>query len=397
MFKNLTIGKKLALGFAAVLILLVLVGAISFWGVTNLGVGAQDVVAKNELVDNLTRKEIDHLNWANQVTALLTDDNVTELNVQTDDHKCAFGQWLYSDARKHAEQQVPELASVLKEIEGYHHSLHTSAIDIGKHYKQADAALPGILAARMVDHLKWADAIRDAFLGNLNSVEVQTNPDKCALGQWLTTEQAKKSYEHGSVEFKKAWDEMLITHKKLHESAIEICDSIGQQQQGREQAMKVFNDKTLPLLKETLSSLESMKTAADNALAGSKKAGEIFATQTKPNLHKVQELLDGACKHVNSIVDETNKGMLASASSTKFSVSILSIIAVVLGIVAAIFIARGISSALKRIINALREGAEQVAAASGQVSAASQSLAEGATEQAAGLEETSSSLEEMAS
>jgi len=70
---------------------------------------------------------------------------------------------------------------------------------------------------------------------------------------------------------------------------------------------------------------------------------------------------------------------------------------VVLGVVLAIVITLSIVRPIKRIIDSLTAGSEQVAAASGQVSAASQSLAEGATEQAAGLEETSSSLEEMSS
>ena len=91
MLKNLTIGKKLALGFAVVLLLLSIVGGISYRGVSSLGAGATDVVEKNQLADNLKQKEIDHLNWASHVSALLTDDSVTELNVQTDDHKCAFG------------------------------------------------------------------------------------------------------------------------------------------------------------------------------------------------------------------------------------------------------------------------------------------------------------------
>ncbi len=97
MFRNMTIGKKLAMGFSIVLILLVLVGGISFRGVTILSDGAKDVVYKNGLNETLKEKEVDHLNWANQVAALLTDDTVTELHVETDDHKCAFGKWLYGD------------------------------------------------------------------------------------------------------------------------------------------------------------------------------------------------------------------------------------------------------------------------------------------------------------
>ena len=395
--KNMTIGKKLALGFGVVLVLLALVGIISFRGVSGMGGDAQDVVAKNDLVNNLTRKEVDHLNWASQVVALFTDDSVTQLTVQTDDHKCAFGQWLYSDAREHAEKEIPELAAFFKEIEGPHRELHESAIEIGTHFRRADTELPGILATRMADHLKWADAIRDAFLENKTSVEVQTDPTQCALGKWLAGEHAQKAYAGADAELKRAWDDMLVVHRKLHESAVEISKQIGQGEQGRAEARKTFSETTLPLLQQTLHNLEQMKASADQAIVGMQKAGEVFATKTKPCLHKVQELLGKAGECIHGKVTETNDGMMASAQSTKITVTVLSLAAILVGIAAAILIARGIISALTRIIGSLQEGAEQVAAASGQVSAASQSLAEGATEQAAGLEETSSSLEEMSS
>ncbi|MHC4423133.1 MAG: methyl-accepting chemotaxis protein [Planctomycetota bacterium] len=524
MFKNLTIGKKIAFGFALVLILLTVVGAIAFRGVSGMGSNAKDVIHKNELIENITRKEIDHLNWANAVSELLTNDKVTELKVQTDDHKCAFGKWLYGDGRMEAEKAIPELAPILKEIEGYHHNLHASAIEIKEHFKQADSELPGILAGRMIDHLNWASAVRDTFLENKASLTVQTDATRCGLGKWLNSEQATMAYEHGTVEFKRAWDEMVQSHDKLHktaihitqeyaqvhpgleqlllkrlldhknwvqkvsraviegksdlgvqtdhtkcaygkfitsqecadymkgfpvlreqveaskephnhlhESAIAISKALASGAQGKEEAEKIFQEKTLvslekvghcfhkaieaegkliqsqhaakkvfddnttPLLHETLGHLKGMKTAAEHGLAGMNKANEVFATKTKPNLEKTQELLEKACKRITEIVQKTNAGMLSSAKSTKASVSIISTVAVVLGVVLAFLIGRGVVSALKRIIDALTEGSEQVSSASGQVSSASQSLAEGATEQAAGLEETSSSLEEMSS
>lgn len=52
---------------------------------------------------------------------------------------------------------------------------------------------------------------------------------------------------------------------------------------------------------------------------------------------------------------------------------------------------------LKKIIDGLSSGAEQINASSTQLSGASQDLSESASEQAASIEETSSSLEEMAS
>ena len=81
---------------------------------------------------------------------------------------------------------------------------------------------------------------------------------------------------------------------------------------------------------------------------------------------------------------------------TKRNVTVVVLAAVVVGILLALFITRGIAVVLRRATSSMDEAASQVTAASGQVSEASQSLAEGASEQAASLEETSASLEEMA-
>jgi methyl-accepting chemotaxis protein len=66
-----------------------------------------------------------------------------------------------------------------------------------------------------------------------------------------------------------------------------------------------------------------------------------------------------------------------------------------LGLSLAFFLTRSITKSLKRLIDNLAEGAEQVTSASTQVSAASQSLAQGASQQAASLQETTSSIEEL--
>ena len=73
------------------------------------------------------------------------------------------------------------------------------------------------------------------------------------------------------------------------------------------------------------------------------------------------------------------------------------IVMVILGLLSAFVIIRGVNRALTLTAETLSQGSLQVAAASGQVSSASQSLAEGSSEQAASLEEISSSIEELAS
>jgi len=72
------------------------------------------------------------------------------------------------------------------------------------------------------------------------------------------------------------------------------------------------------------------------------------------------------------------------------------VIALLVALALAVFLTRGITLPLERIISSLTAGAEQVYSASNQVAAASQQLAQGSSEQAASLEESSASLEEMA-
>jgi methyl-accepting chemotaxis protein len=236
-FKNMTVGKKIALGFGAVLAVLGIVVALSFTGVGGIVGNVEDMIEGNGLDASMAQKEVDHLNWVNAVNGLLTDEEITKLDVQTDHTKCAFGQWLYGEERKLAEHRVPGLADVLKQIEEPHQHLHESAIEIDQHFRQANAALPGLLADRMNDHLAWSNKIRDCLLTNCDSLKVETDATQCALGKWLATDEARTAYEDGSQEFRAAWDHMVETHKELHTSAQLINDEYAQIHPGLEELL----------------------------------------------------------------------------------------------------------------------------------------------------------------
>lgn len=392
-WNNLTIGKKVALGFGLILALLCIVGLLSYSGVRGIVHNAGQVIEGNKLDGMLAQKEVDHLKWVNNVNALLTDDGVTELTVQTDHKLCAFGKWLYGEERETAERLVPSLAPLLKSIEDPHRRLHASAIEIAHHFKQADTTLPARLLQRQIDHLNWAAKIRNAFLNNDTKLAVQTDPTLCALGKWLRSEQADRAYQAGDRRFREIWDEMVTHHKALHTSAIAIAEVI---KHSPEEAKRVFDNTTAPLLEETIHSLEALREEAELELAGMTKARKVFAIQTLPALHDVQNTLKEIRREAREHI-MTDAAMLVAAHRTQRNVTILSIVAVIAGILFAFLIARGIVSMLSRISRQMEEGADQVASASGQVSSASQSLAEGASQQAASIEETSSALEEMSS
>jgi methyl-accepting chemotaxis protein len=388
---RMSVSKKISFGFGAVLMLLVVLGILSYAGVGSIVGNARQVIDGNGLDSLLAQKEIDHLNWAGKINALLTDRNITALKVETDHHKCAFGRWLYGDGRHNAETLVPTLAPLLKQIETPHQQLHATAIAIAEKFKQADPHLPTLVTEKKVDHLMWAGKIRDALLNHATTLEVETDPTRCALGKFINSATAKEAVKNGSAEFKQSWEAMLTKHRQLHKSALNIQKAL---QVSQEKAKSVFDDETQPLLNDTLVQLETLKSNANKALSGMSAAGEIYATQTTPLLHQTQKLLSGIRSEAKkNILSDT--AMLKAAKATRSSVSIVTFVAIAVGAILAFLIARGLVNGLTQIISQINESAGQVAAASSQISSSSQTLAEGASEQAASIEETSSSLEEM--
>ncbi len=57
----------------------------------------------------------------------MLDGKSTRLGVQTDDHQCKLGAWLYGSARKQTEAAIPAIAALLKNLEAPHARMHDSA------------------------------------------------------------------------------------------------------------------------------------------------------------------------------------------------------------------------------------------------------------------------------
>ena len=267
MSKQLTVGKKIGFGFVVVLVLLVVLAGAAVYGINGMRSGVSTSIDVGKLNAELLRKKVDHLNWTAKVSLLFTDDAVSQVDVQTDDHKCALGKWLYGQSRKESELSVPALASILSEIEGHHAVLHQSAIEIQGH--------------------------------------------------------------------------------------------------------------------------------ADKGADGMELAKAAFQAHTLPSLDKLQKLLDSANERLDEAAERANADVYARASSTGLIVTLLSVGAIVLGVVIATLIVRGISGTLRGIIANLNEGSAQVGEASSQVASASQSLAQQTSEQAASFEQASAGAEQM--
>lgn len=142
-------------------------------------------------------------------------------------------------------------------------------------------------------------------------------------------------------------------------------------------------------VKKIVDNLEAYATAGESMRAGFEqraKAAEILGASGK-------ELV----KTMDAIVARQEEGIRRIVTLSNLVALSLTIAALMVGILLAVVISRGITRPVQRIIDDLSSGAAQVDQASSQVSQSSQAMAEGASEQASSLEETSATLEEMTS
>ena len=435
-WKDLKLGKKFFVAFGLVIALLVLV---AYWAINGIGgiVGnAEEVIEGNKLRTEMEEKYVQHLHWASDVSKLLTDDQMSNLHVETDHHKCAFGKWYYGNGREHAEELAPELAPLFDKFEEPHKELHQSAIEIDKAFEQANQKLSAQLREAKTDHLTWAHTVKDVLVnGNqVNEIDVQTDPQKCNFGQWFYSDKVQKMKQN-SPEFAQLVNKIEEPHKELHQSVLTVERYFrnGNIQSGKQYYM----NNTKPKAYEVLDLLDKVIAWNDKRLEGMNKANRIYEEETMAHLDKMGTLFDKVITESEDYI-MTDKAMLDEADKTQSGVVVFSIVAAIVGVILAYVIARGIirpinkgvefarqisegnlkadvdvdqkdeigvlakalrdmAGKLKEIVGNIRAGADNIAAASQQMSSSSQEMSQGSSEQASSAEEVSSSMEEMTS
>ena len=392
-FNQLTIGKRIAFGFGIVLTCLCIITLGSYFGVDRIVKNADVSIAGNQLDAELAQMEIAHLSWAGKVNALITNDEVQTLDVETDHTKCAFGKWLYGEKRQHAVSLIPSLGPMFDEIEKPHQELHATAIEIGEVYLYADYRLNGFFRDRKSGLFDYLVKISEGLLDpDATNVDVPADHKKCSFGIWLHSDWVTKTAkEH--ADFAALVREADPVHQKFHESIAEINSLLSDGL--REEATQYFLDTSKPAAHSTLAYIEKIIDWQDHRMEEMEQATAIYAYDTIPALKSVQESLHAIRAEVHEHIP-SNEAMLGAAQNTRTGVSIVGAVAIVLGVLLALQISRRIINMLKSISGKMETGSEQVANASERIASMSGSLAEGASEQASSIEETSASLEELA-
>ncbi len=397
-WQNVTIGKKIGVGLGLTLILLALLGLMSFTGISRMVRDADEVIKGNKLDGLLAQREVDHLKWAGKLSAFLTDAKIAKLDLEMDDHKCGLGKWLFGDERKQAERSVAGIAPFLKEIEEPHHIFHQSAVEINQVFRRQHVGLIAMLTEAMDAQKNWALNLSRAI-----NQEGGKSPGKTSLGVEIDPGKSPFSLFRANPkitamtadfpELKAGLEAAGGAHARLYQAAARIADLVNNGNVS--EATRISQGEMQTALVEMLKPLNEVLAAERKIRDSGLQAQGIYDNKVKPNLEKVQDLLTKIRNEARkNILSE--EGLLTQAMTTKRNLTIICIIAMALGIMVSILMGRDISKALTGITRQLEEAAEQVATASDQVASSSQSLAQGASEQAASLEETASSVEEIA-
>ena len=440
---NLKIGMKIGLGFGLLLVFMAAMGTFAFVGVNSIVGNAGDVIGGNRLDANLAQKEVDHLIWVDKVNSFLNDPKVGELEVQLDPHKCAFGRWFYGEGRKEAENRLPSLKPLLAKIEKPHIELHKSAREIKRVFKQPHPGFLTDITSILLKHTDWVNHVSSGLVtfhkkpAGKFSFGVQLDPTKCALAKFLNRPGTREMIAQ-VPEIAKIFKELEVPHEQLHRSAalIEAELAKGDMQAARH----IFETSTMASLNKVRGLLTKALGVERSLVKGYSQARLIFTEKTQPSLAGVQtalvEIRAEAKKHVM-----TDEAMLAAAANTQVTVSIVALVALVIGVIAAIFtvraivgplhvtqsavdkaaegdftfeiapahltrgdelgdMLRGVSQMGDRLSNTVKDvvrTAETVAAAAQEVSQSNVELSERTQMQASSIEETASALEQITS
>ncbi|MBU0682486.1 MAG: CZB domain-containing protein [Proteobacteria bacterium] len=386
--KNVSIAVKMGGGFALCVVLLALISLASYLGFHIVEDHTNLLLAQNNNKSFMLAKEIDHLNWMAKINELFLKEEVTRLQVETDDHKCGFGKWLYSEDTQELISRGGSEATLLKAIQEPHHRLHESAIAIGETYSAFDTEVANLLPERWIDHLKWVKDLSNSLLSG-RQFSGGLDPHKCAFGKWYYAYQASDP-ELGNL--LKAWEE---PHVRLHGSAQKVVETMAKGD--RAEAQKIYNNETLIALDEIADRYAKSKAWIDAKVVRQQAAKHIFDTKTYAAYGEIKKMLHDYRALTDTVITEEKGDLKHVVALTNVSTASLSIFGIISSLVVAFFLTRGITLSLNRAIDGLSQSTEEVGKASDQIAETSQFLADGALGQAAAIEETSSSMEEMSS
>ncbi|MBU0756072.1 MAG: CZB domain-containing protein, partial [Planctomycetes bacterium] len=291
------IRTKLMTSYIVIAVLCAVVGGVALYVSSQFAHKAQQAMEYTNLVKELKEREIDHLKWMKKVEDLFVE-NQSGLEVQTDDHLCHLGKFLYDGRLDEMRTIDPEIVEIFDGMKDPHARLHQSADQISEYWCRSHPGLIDTLRQRLDDHRKWASSVANALLQN-QPIQVQTDPTLCAFGKWLGCEDCGKLCQEWS-DFGGFIDRIKPYHHDLHQSvlAIEAAETV-------EEKVNIYQERTLAKLDQIDRFFTEVIKLEEERVHGQEKSHEVFSTLTIPAMYEVQ----GAMTQAMNLAEEKKKDL----------------------------------------------------------------------------------------
>ena len=250
----------------------------------------------------------------------------------------------------------------------------------------------GLIAPRIIDHFKWADALAVETIIFGKDFTGQIDPTQCNLGKWYADYKPPQAVEDS---FKKINE----PHRRVHATATKVLAALKEGDQ--EKAKQIYQNETKAALHETQEAL--IKTRDDFKELVGKKTAQVRLMQDRMDeinsaiyfvitlflvagsvLFLVKPIKKGF-REITIWANALSEGDLTKNANIKNNDEIGELVTMLNSMVAK----------LKEVVANVKIAADNVASGSRQLSVSSEQMSQGSTEQAASAEEASSSVEEM--
>jgi Methyl-accepting chemotaxis protein len=141
-WSDLRVKTKFYFGLAILSVIMSICTGLFIFTLYSLSDAAKEMSREANLNQSFISRQVQHLQWVNNLSKYLLEEGKEELKVAKDPAQCGFGKWYYSDERYDVMKTFPALESSLLAIEPAHKALHaTSGIiqDLTQSGKLAEA------------------------------------------------------------------------------------------------------------------------------------------------------------------------------------------------------------------------------------------------------------------
>ncbi len=140
MIRNMSLARKLGLGFGLMMSLVAVVMIVATFSVHALEAESHRLLRHRQIEYDLMACEADQLKWSRRLSTAIINTDVSGLDIETDPSRCVFGAWYGSEARRRDEAAIPELAPLLAQAGNRHAEVHTAAAKVVSLLTELDSA-----------------------------------------------------------------------------------------------------------------------------------------------------------------------------------------------------------------------------------------------------------------